>query len=307
MTQKNYGSDRRTNPMYPVVVARQTHQWECQDYAAQSTLGLPMDHAIRVVGSGSGGPTTPSCPAGRRGCRADGGSNPSPAQKHEQSLGLLGGRGDPRRFARSGSPFLAVESDDPSDFGPSPRGDSQATGSESTGTGAARPDCPPPERCATDRLYRRALSGVSVSPRGREPQGRRERAGQWDRPKFLQMDNDMSLSGWRSQGFQEIYNPFLKKRLIRQAQCGCFQITPPRLPRRIRVPHTLPLYRSQIWFIRRIDKEDHIQILNETIRLSERYAQEFVRVVLRTGHQTLSILLESFRPATNAAHWSSIL
>jgi hypothetical protein len=53
--------------------------------------------------------------------------------------------------------------------------------------------------------------------------------------------------------------------------------------------HPLPLYRGQIWFIRRVDEQGHIQILNEPIRLPLRDAQEFVRVVIRTGAQTLSV------------------
>lgn len=169
------------------------------------------------------------------------------------------------------------------------------------------------------------------------------------RPKFLQMDNDMSLIGgrfhprslgqlvrfclacrvipvfiperrpasnahverynglwqekvwkryWfhslgqlqtRSQTFQEAYNTYLKRRLIRQGESCRFQIVLRPLPKLVRVPHPLTLCRGQIWIIRRVDDEGHIRILNETIRLSVRYAHEFVRVVLRTGPQTLSV------------------
>jgi len=174
----------------------------------------------------------------------------------------------------------------------------------------------------------------------------------WQRhgpPKFLQMDNDMSLTGGRkhprtlgqlvrfclacrvipvftperrpasnaiverynglwqqkvwqryrfrslqelrtqSQAFQDAYNAYLKSRLIRQGKAALFGTRLRRLPQRIRLQHPLPLCRGQIWFIRRIDEDGHIEILNETIRLPKRYAHEFVRGVVRTGPQTLSV------------------
>jgi len=168
-------------------------------------------------------------------------------------------------------------------------------------------------------------------------------------PKFLQMDNDMSLTGgrmhprtvgqlvrfclacrviavftperqpasnalverynglwqekvWqryrfrtlgqlreRSQAFQKAYNTYLKQRLIRQEKGVLFQVRLRYLPKKIRWIHPLPLCRGQIWFIRRIDEDGQIQVLNETIRLPKRYAHEFVRVVIRTGPQSLSV------------------
>jgi hypothetical protein len=107
----------------------------------------------------------------------------------------------------------------------------------------------------------------------------------WTRYRFRSLSHLQS----RSQAFQEAYNTYLKRRLIRQGQSRRFQVALRPLPRRVRVPHPLPLCRDQIWFIRRVDEEGHMQILNETIRLSTRYAHEFVRVVLRTGPQTLSV------------------
>ena len=92
-----------------------------------------------------------------------------------------------------------------------------------------------------------------------------------------------------SQAFQEAYNTCLKKRASHQGQSQLFQVARRPLAKRVRLPHPLTLCRGQIWFIRRIDEDDHIQILNETIRLSTRYVHEFVRVVLRTGPQTLSV------------------
>lgn len=169
------------------------------------------------------------------------------------------------------------------------------------------------------------------------------------RPRFLQMDNDMSLTGgrfhrrslgqlirfclacrvipvfpperqpaanaqverynglwqvkvWqryrfrtlrhlraRSQAFQTAYNTYLTRRLIRQGQQA--RLNGPRrmVPLPFRVSHPLPLCRGQIWVIRRIDEDGHIHVLNETIRLPKRYAHELVRVVVRTGPQTLSV------------------
>jgi hypothetical protein len=93
----------------------------------------------------------------------------------------------------------------------------------------------------------------------------------------------------RSQAFQEAYNTYLKRRLIRQGKRGLFKAPLRYLPENIRWIHPLPLYRGQIWFIRRVDEDGGIQVLNETVRLSKRYAHEFVRVVIRTGAQTLSV------------------
>lgn len=169
------------------------------------------------------------------------------------------------------------------------------------------------------------------------------------RPRFLQMDNDMSLTGgrfhprslgqlirfclacrvipvftperhpaanaqverynglwqekvWqryrfrtlrhlraRSQAFQTAYNTYLTRRLIRQGQQARLKGPRRAVPLPFRVPHPLPLCRGQIWVIRRIDEDGHIQVLNETIRLPTRYAHELVRVVVRTGPQTLSV------------------
>ncbi len=50
MLQKDDRIERRTNAMDSVVAARHIHQWNCQDCATQSILGLPMDHAIRNLG-----------------------------------------------------------------------------------------------------------------------------------------------------------------------------------------------------------------------------------------------------------------
>lgn len=97
----------------------------------------------------------------------------------------------------------------------------------------------------------------------------------------------------QSQAFQDAYNTYLKRRLIRQGQSHRFQIALRPLPQQVGLPHPLRLCRGQIWFIRRVDEDGHIRILNETIRLSPRHAHEFVRVVLRTGPQTLSVYWKS--------------
>jgi hypothetical protein len=124
MTEKNSSLERRTKSMCPFVAARNVRQWDCPNVAAESTLGLSMDQAIRIgkthVVPGPIAQATPPCPASQRRDRADGGPHPSQAQKQTQSLGILGGRGHPPRFDRPGNPPRAVESDDPSDLGPSP-------------------------------------------------------------------------------------------------------------------------------------------------------------------------------------------
>ena len=93
----------------------------------------------------------------------------------------------------------------------------------------------------------------------------------------------------RSQAFQEAYNAYLKRRLSRQGKSALFVARLRYLPKTIRLIHPLPLCRGQIWFIRRVDEEGCIQVLNESLGLSKRYAHEFVRVVVRTGPQSLSI------------------
>lgn len=93
----------------------------------------------------------------------------------------------------------------------------------------------------------------------------------------------------RSLAFQDAYNTHLKQRLNRQGSPAIIKADLRFLPPDLRLGHPLPLYRGQIWFIRRVNEQGHIQILNEPIRLPLRYAQEFVRVVIRTGPQTLSV------------------
>jgi len=92
----------------------------------------------------------------------------------------------------------------------------------------------------------------------------------------------------RSQAFQEAYNTYLRRKWIRQDKGALFKTRVRYLPKPIRFRHPLPLCRGQIWFIRRIDEDGSIQVLNETVWLPKRYAHEFVRVVIRTGVQTLS-------------------
>lgn len=93
----------------------------------------------------------------------------------------------------------------------------------------------------------------------------------------------------RSHAFQTTYSRYLERRFLRQGKQALFQIRVRSLPMPFRWRHPLPLCRGQIWFIRRLDEEGTIQILNETLRLLKRYAHEFVRVVIRTGAQTLSV------------------
>lgn len=93
----------------------------------------------------------------------------------------------------------------------------------------------------------------------------------------------------RSQAFRKAYTRYLERRLLRQGKQGLFQTRVRYLPKPLHWKHPLPLCRGQIWFIRRIEEDGTIQILNETIRLPKRYAHEFIRVVIHTGAQTLSV------------------
>jgi hypothetical protein len=93
----------------------------------------------------------------------------------------------------------------------------------------------------------------------------------------------------RSKAFQGAYNSYLRRRLIRQGKRALFKTPLRYLPKPMRWIQPIPLCRGQIWFIRRINEDGQIQILNEAIRLPKRYAHEFVRVVIRTGAQVLSV------------------
>jgi hypothetical protein len=97
----------------------------------------------------------------------------------------------------------------------------------------------------------------------------------------------------RSHAFQQAYNRSRDRRLVRQDTQGLFQIRGRSLPTPLRWRHPLPRCGGQIWFIRKIADDGTIQILNETIRLSTRYAHAFVRVVVRTGTQTRSVYWRS--------------
>jgi hypothetical protein len=111
----------------------------------------------------------------------------------------------------------------------------------------------------------------------------------WQRYRFRTLRNLRE----RLHAFQKAYSRYLERRLLRQGKQALFQIRVRSLPKPFRWSHPLPLCRGQIWFILRLDEEGTIQILNETIRLPKRYAHEFVRVVIRTGAQTLSVYWRS--------------
>ncbi len=111
----------------------------------------------------------------------------------------------------------------------------------------------------------------------------------WQRYRFRTLEDLRE----RSQAFQQAYNRYLERRLVRQGKPGLFKTRVRYLPKRLRWRHPLPLCRGPIWLIRRIDEEGTLQMLNETLRLPKRYAHAFVRVVLRTGAQTLSVYWRS--------------
>lgn len=93
----------------------------------------------------------------------------------------------------------------------------------------------------------------------------------------------------RSHAFQVAYNTYLTRRLIRQGHPTRLNGLRRPWPVPFHAPTPLPLSRGQIWVIRRVDEEGHIQVLNETIQLPRRYTHAYVRVVIRTGPQTLSV------------------
>lgn len=107
----------------------------------------------------------------------------------------------------------------------------------------------------------------------------------WQRYRFRTLQELRA----RSHAFQDAYNAYLRRRLLRQGKQAVLRVRRRFLPRQLQLPTPLPLCRGQIWFLRGVDEDGRIQILNETIRLPERYAHEPVRVVVRTGPQTLSV------------------
>ena len=113
----------------------------------------------------------------------------------------------------------------------------------------------------------------------------------WQRYRFRTLA-DLRV---RSQAFQEAYNVYLKRKLIRQGKHGVLKVRLRHLPKDLRLPTPLPLCRGQIWFIRIVDEDGSVRILNETIRLPKRYAHEPVRMVVRTGPQTLSVYWRAAR------------
>lgn len=102
----------------------------------------------------------------------------------------------------------------------------------------------------------------------------------------------------RSHAFQDAYNGYLRRRLIRQQQRALLKARRRVLPLQVHLPTPLPLCRGQIWFLRCVDEDGGIQILNETIRLPTSYAHERVRVVIRTGPQTLAVYGRASRHGT---------
>lgn len=107
----------------------------------------------------------------------------------------------------------------------------------------------------------------------------------WKRYRF----RTLSQVRRRSRAFQHAYNTYLKNKLRRQGKSHLFKAPLRFLPSDLRLVHPLPLFRGQIWFIRRVDEQGHIQILNERIRLPQRATHDYVRVVVRTGPRTLSV------------------
>jgi hypothetical protein len=107
----------------------------------------------------------------------------------------------------------------------------------------------------------------------------------WQRYRFRTLGQIRA----RSQAFQTAYHTYLTRRLLRRGKRDLFKTRVRYLPERLPWRHPLPLCRGQIWLLRRVDDDGRIQVLNETFRLSKRYTHEFVRVVIRTGAQTLSV------------------
>jgi hypothetical protein len=92
-----------------------------------------------------------------------------------------------------------------------------------------------------------------------------------------------------SRAFQEASHASLRRRVIRQGKGARLETGVRSLPTRLRVRHPLPLCRGQSWFVRSLDEDGTIQVLTEPVRLSKQDAHQFVRVVIRTGPQTLSV------------------
>lgn len=184
MTQKNLSGDRRTETMSSPAVAGETGQLGCTRPATEPRLDLSVEDTLRIweepVVSRPLAPTARDGSPGAPCLRAAGGSDPSPAQRQGQSLGVLWRRSHLQRVGRVGSASHAQHPNHPSDSGSQPPVDPQARGSLSQGAGSARSDCRQAERCASDGLYRGALSGLPPLCRGVQSKGCCHRTGRRD-------------------------------------------------------------------------------------------------------------------------------
>ena len=90
----------------------------------------------------------------------------------------------------------------------------------------------------------------------------------WQRDRFRTLPYLMP----RSYHFQIASNTYLTRRLIHQGQHAGAARARERHTVSVpfRVPHPLARCRGQIWVVRSIDEDGHIQVLNETIRLPTR-------------------------------------
>ena len=185
MSQKNLSVDPGTETMSSPAVAGEAGQWDRTRPATESRLGLPVEGALRLRGAAVVSRPLASAPcAGSQSVphlRAAGGASSSQAQRSGQSLGVLRCRGHLPRAGRVGSASPAQHPYHPSGSGPQPAGGPQAPGSLAQGANVTHSDFHKAERCASDGLYRGALSGPPLSCRGVQPTGCRHGTGRRDR------------------------------------------------------------------------------------------------------------------------------
>ena len=222
MSQKNFFTDRRTKTVHRFVVAGEIGQWDCPKAQTKSAVGLQMDTSVsqqhEELVSGSIPQPPPDGSAGEQLLRTIGHPNPSPAQKHKNPSGVLWSGGNLQRADRSSNLSLAQHLHDPSDPSSSQACDPQASRPVSKGANPARPYGQKTKRRPSDRLLGHylafqhplvVLNRKDMVPGlvfGTEEPDRRVQcvlaffARDWQLhgiPRFLQMDNDMSLTGGR--------------------------------------------------------------------------------------------------------------
>jgi len=211
MSQKKLFADQRTETVHRFVVAGEIGQWDCPKSETKSSVGSQMDTSVsqqrKDLVSESIAQTPPDGSTGERLLRTVGYPNPSSAQKHKKSSGVLWSGGHLQRSDRSGNPSLAQHPHDSSDSPSSQACDPQASGPVSKGADPARPYGQKTKRRPSGRLHCGALPGFSTPPGGAEPQGHGHGPCLWNRgarPKG-KARSGLSSKGLATPWYSEIF------------------------------------------------------------------------------------------------------